>query len=221
VNYPNQPVMLRPRLLVPLVAATVVASCQGGEPASPAEPPPPAAAPEEGSPPPAQGRELVGDCLKGYTSPAPGDPLRAEALRLVARAARVAVGDLRVEEIRYFEGPESPPSEREYLLNVRRWYVKATLEGDPSFAGRFLVEKRSFGAGVVAVARFDTAGLRSPDWVGFQYDEGAAPRTYPGLPGAWAGSPYDFITGRDLGTQEEIFGFPGLPVEVAGCLEGT
>jgi hypothetical protein len=220
VDYPSEPVMLRRRWLVPLVAAAVVASCQGGE-RTPAQPPPPAAAPEEGTPPPARGKELVGDCLQGYTSPGPGDPLRGEALRLLARAARVKVADLRVEEIRYFEGPESPPSEREYLLNVRRWYVKATLAGEPSFAGRFLVEKRSFGAGVAAVAPLDTSGLRSPDWVGFQYDEGAAPRTYPGLPGAWAGSPYDFITGRDLETQEEIFGFPGLPVEVAGCLEGT
>jgi hypothetical protein len=220
VDYPSEPVMLRRPAVISLVAAALLASCQGGEP-GPAQPPPPAAAPEEGSPPPARGKELVGDCLEGYTSPGPGDPLRGEALRLLARATEVNLADLRVVEMRYFEGPESPPSEREYLLNVRRWYVKATLRGDPSFAGRFLLEKRSFGAGVVAVAPFDTVGLRSPDWVGFQYDEGAAPRTYPGLPGAWSGSPYDFITGRDLETQEEVFGFPGLPVEVAGCLEGA
>jgi len=220
VHYPSEPVMLRPRLLAPLVAAALLPSCQG-DGSGPPEPPPPAVAPEEGSPPPVTGRELVGECLNGYTTPAPGDPMRAEGLRVLAKAAGVNVADLEVVEMRYFEGPESPPSEREYLLNVRRWYVKATLRDDPSFAGRFLVEKRSFGSGVAAVAPFDSVGIRSPDWVGFQYDEGAVPRTYPDLPGEWAGTPYDFVTGKQLESQDEIFGFPGLPAEVAGCLEGT
>jgi len=209
------------RFPVLLAAASLLAACTGGERAPEATPPPAAAAPEEGTPPPAEGKELVGDCLNGYTTPASEDPVRAEGLRVLARAADVPLGELEVVEMRYFEGPESPPSEREYLLNVRRWYVKATLKVGSSFAGRFLIEKRSFGGGVVAVAPFDTAGIRSPDWVGFQHVEGLAPRTYPGLPGLWAGEPYDFVTGRELETREEIFGFPGLPVEVAGCLEGT
>ena len=199
-----------------------LAACTADEPSPRATPPlavsePPA----EGTPPPLPGRELVGDCLNGYTDLAPEDPVRAEALRVLGKAARIPAERFDVVDIRYFEGPESPPSEREYLLNVRRWYVKATVRGDESFAGRFLIEKRSFGAGVVAVARFDSIGIRSPDWVGFQLVEGAEPQPYPDLPGEWAGEPYDFVTGRDPETREEVFGFPGLPLEVAGCLEGT
>jgi hypothetical protein len=215
--------MFRPAPLVALLAAVALfAACDGQEPPRQEETPLASTAPEEGSPPPPRGKELVGECLNGYTSPAPGDPLRTEGLRILSRAVDIPPDRFDVVEMRYFEGPESPPSEREYLLNVRRWYVKATVAGDPSFAGRFLVEKRSFGAGVVAVAPFDTAGLRSPDWVGFQYEaDDPAPQTYPGLPGEWAGTPYDFVTGRNLETNEEVFGFPGLPSEVAGCLEDT
>jgi hypothetical protein len=205
-----------------LAIGLVLAGCTGDEP-SPRATPPLAVSepPEEGTPPPLQGRELVGECVNGFTDLAPEDPARDEALRVLGRATGVPSGRFDVADIRYFEGPESPPSEREYLLNVRRWYVKATVSGDESFAGRFLIEKRSFGAGVVAVAPFDTAGIRSPDWVGFQLAEESEPQAYPGLPGEWAGEPYDFVTGRDPQTREEVFGFPGLPIEVAGCLEGT
>lgn len=199
-----------------------LAACTGDEPSPRATPPLAVSeAPAEGTPPPAPGRELVGECLNGYTDLAPEDPLRDEALRVLGKAMGFPPGRFDVVDIRYFEGPESPPSEREYLLNVRRWYVKATVRGDESFAGRFLIEKRSFGAGVAAVAPFDTEGIRSPDWVGFQLVEGSEPQAYPGLPGEWAGEPYDFVTGRDPETREEVFGFPGLPIEVAGCMEGT
>jgi hypothetical protein len=211
------------RLLPSLLAAVLAAAaCTADEP-SPRATPPLAVSepPEEGTPPPLQGRELVGECVNGFTDLAPEDPARDEALRVLGRATGVLPGRFDVADIRYFEGPESPPSEREYLLNVRRWYVKASVRGDESLAGRFLIEKRSFGAGVVAVAPFDTAGIRSPDWVGFQLAEESEPQPYPGLPGEWAGEPYDFVTGRDPQTREELFGFPGLPIEVAGCLEGT
>jgi hypothetical protein len=211
------------RLLPSLLAAVLAAAaCTADEP-SPRATPPLAVSepPEEGTPPPLQGRELVGECVNGFTDLAPEDPARDEALRVLGRATGVPSGRFDVADIRYFEGPESPPSEREYLLNVRRWYVKASVRGDESLAGRFLIEKRSFGAGVVAVAPFDTAGIRSPDWVGFQLAEESGPQPYPGLPGEWAGEPYDFVTGRDPQTREEVFGFPGLPIEVAGCLEGT
>jgi hypothetical protein len=125
-------------------------------------------------------------------------------------------GPLQVVDMRYFEGPESPPSEMGYLLDVRRWYVKLFARDDPPFQGRFLVESRRFGSGVSAVAAYDTAGWTSPDWIGFQYDsDDTQMKAYPGLPGLWSGTPYDFVKG---GGGIEI---PGLPEEVVGCLDGT
>lgn len=166
--------------------------------------------------------------MNGYTAPSDDDPIRADGLQILAKAVsdaageRVEPGDVRVQEMRFFEGPESPPSEREYLLNVRRWYVKASLKDAPAFAGRFLVERRTFGGGLAAVAPHDSTGFASPDWIGFQYEGPAAERSvYDGLPGSWAGTPYDFVRGKTLDRTEEVFGFPGLPVEVIGCLAGT
>jgi hypothetical protein len=125
-------------------------------------------------------------------------------------------GPLEVVDLRFFEGPESPPSDKGYLLDIRRWYVKAFAKDEQSFQGRFLVESREFGTGLVAVAPYDTNGFRSPDWVGFQFDGGdPEARAYPGLPGTWAGVPYDFVSGG-AGLQ-----IPGLPDEVVGCLSAT
>jgi hypothetical protein len=119
-------------------------------------------------------------------------------------------------DLRFFEGPESPPSDKGYLLDIRRWYVKAFAKHDLSFQGRFLVESRTFGTGLVAVAPYDSNGFRSPDWVGFQFDSGdLEARVYPGLPGSWAGVPYDFVSGGE-GLQ-----IPGLPDEVVGCLSAS
>jgi hypothetical protein len=118
--------------------------------------------------------------------------------------------------MRYFEGPESPPSEQGYLKDIERWYIKLYAKDDPAYQGRFLVEQRRFGRGVVAVAPYDTAGFVSPDWSGFQWDAGdTAPRGYPGLPGTWQGVRYDFVDG---GAGLTI---PGLPDAVEGCLDGT
>ena len=69
--------------------------------------------------------------------------------------------------------------------------------------------------GVAAVAPYDTEGFASPDWIGFQHEEGSARTRYPGLPGRWAGVPYDFVEGGEGLT------IPGLPEEVRGCLRGT
>ncbi|HXF36712.1 MAG TPA: hypothetical protein VNO17_05960 [Actinomycetota bacterium] len=153
--------------------------------------------------------------MEGWRTPPPGDRLRAFPLRVIRRTTGVR-GPLEVVDLRYFVGPESPPSDKGYLLQVERWYVKLWARRDPAFQGRFLVERRRFGAGLVAVAPYDSRGFRSPDWVGFQYESaGPGPTPYPGLPGAWAGIPYDFVRG---GAGLDI---PGLPPEVAGCLEGT
>ncbi len=73
--------------------------------------------------------------------------------------------------MRYFTGPESPPSDKGYIMTIERWYVKLYTEADLRFQGRFLVESREFGDGVAAVAPYDTEGFRSPDWSGFQWNE--------------------------------------------------
>jgi hypothetical protein len=118
--------------------------------------------------------------------------------------------------MRYFTGPESPPSDKNYLLVVERWYVKLYAKRDPAFQGRFLVEARRYGQGVAAVAPYDARGFRSPDWIGFQYDSGdTTAKSYPALPGTWEGRPYDFVNGG------EGLDLPGLPTQVAGCLNGT
>jgi hypothetical protein len=41
-----------------------------------------------------------------------------------------------------------------------------------------------------------------------------------GLPGLWAGVPYDFVRGGG-GPDTPGPGIPGLPEEVVGCLDGT
>ena len=174
--------------------------------------PTPPALPEQ---PPATRGPVAVDCVNGWMTP-PRDSARyAEPLRVIRRMTGVK-GPLEVVDLRTFEGPESPPSDKGYLLDVRRWYVKAFAKDDPSFQGRFLVESREFGTGLVAVAPYDTNGFRSPDWVGFQFDSGdLEARAYPGLPGVWSGVPYDFVEGG-AGLQ-----IPGLPEEVVGCLSAT
>ena len=125
-------------------------------------------------------------------------------------------GDFVVVDMRYFTGPESPPSDQGYLQDIERWYIKLYDKQDLSYQGRFLVEQRRFGRGVVAVAPYDTKGFRSPDWSGFQWNEGdTRSKAYPGLPGTWRGVRYDFVKG---GAGLTI---PGLPSQVTGCLAGT
>ena len=136
-------------------------------------------------------------------------------LAIIRRATGVR-GPLVVTDMRSFAGPESPPSDQGYLLLIQRWYVRLWARSDPAFQGRFLVEGRRFGTGVSAVAPYDTHGWRSPDWIGFQFDSAdTTAKSYPGLPGEWEGTPYDFVKGG------EGLDLPGLPKEVVGCLGGT
>jgi hypothetical protein len=154
-------------------------------------------------------------CVNGWTTPPPGSPLFTEPLGIVRRTTGVQ-GPLEVVDMRTFTGPESPPSDKGYLLEIQRWYTKLYAVNDPAFQGRFLVESRRFGRGVAAVAPYDTSGFTSPDWVGFQYEtEDRTPRTVAGLPGRWTGTAYDFVDGG------EGIDLPGLPAEVVGCLDGT
>lgn len=165
-------------------------------------------------PPPTRG-PATATCVNGWRTPAQGTPQFTDPLGIIRRTTGVK-GPLVVVDMRYFIGPESPPSDQGYLLAVERWYIKLYATDDPAFQGRFLVEARRFGRGLSAVAPYDTRGFHSPDWVGFQYDSADLTRkAYPGLPGLWSGIPYDFVKGG-AGLK-----FPGLPAEVMGCLEGT
>jgi hypothetical protein len=214
--------MKSPSILAGLLLVALFAC--GGEPSTP----PPQAQPPVQMPSPAaspldEGVEAptaTQACVNGWIEPT--DPEQRELPFHVIRRTMKVDGEFDVAEMRYFEGPESPPSTKGYLLRVDRWYVKASLEGEPSLRGRWLVEERAFGSAVAAVAPFGSRGFVSPDWVGFQYEgEDAKPVRYPDLPGKWAGIPYDFVTGRDPETGKKVFSFPGLPPALAGCLEGT
>jgi hypothetical protein len=174
--------------------------------------PTPPALPE--SPPPSRGRPSE-TCVNGWVTPKPDARLARQPIEMLRRAAPFD-GPARVVDLRYFVGPESPPSDKGYLHEIQRWYVKLFVPRDLAYQGRFIVELRLFGGGVSAVAPYDTRGFRSPDWVGFQWNAAdTEPRGFPGLPGTWRGIPYDFVRG---GEGLEI---PGLPAEVGGCLEGT
>jgi hypothetical protein len=154
-------------------------------------------------------------CVRGWVTLAAGSEGFTQPLGIIRRTTGVE-GPLVVTDMRYFVGPESPPSKMGYLLEVERWYIRLYAKDDPAFKGRFLVEARRFGRGLSAVAPYGTHGFRSPDWMGFQYDSAdTTPRSYPGFPGRWEGTPYDFVKG---GAGLHI---PGLPSEVAGCLDGT
>jgi hypothetical protein len=173
--------------------------------------PTPPALPQE---PPATSGPRSASCVNGWTSPDPGSSLAAKPLRILRRTTRVPDEPV-VVELRYFTGPESPPSDKGYISTVERWYVKLYAEADLTFQGRFLVESREFGDGVAAVAPYDTEGFRSPDWSGFQWELGSRPEAHPGLPGTWQGTRYDFVEG---GSGLDL---PGLPDAVSGCLEGS
>jgi hypothetical protein len=191
-------------------AAEVIAPTEStGASATPVAPPSP---PE--TPPPRRG-ETTSACVNGWVTPAATSPKYPSPLGVIRRTTGVR-GPLVITDMRYFTGPESPPSDKGYILVVERWYVRLYARNEPAFQGRFLVEARRFGQGVSAVAPYDTEGFSSPDWIGFQYDSAdTVPRAYPGLPGTWEGIPYDFVRGGEGLT------IPGLPSEVTGCLDGT
>ena len=125
-------------------------------------------------------------------------------------------GPLEVVDLRTFEGPESPPSDKGYLLDVRRWYVKAFAKHDLSFQGRFLVESRSSGP-VWSRSLPTTRTASGPPTGSGSSSTAPTPRRarIRGCRACWAGVPYDFVTG-DAGLQ-----IPGLPDEVLGCMSAT
>jgi hypothetical protein len=151
-------------------------------------------------------------CVEGWVSPAPGTEVYQEALDLIGAQMGID-GELVVDEMRYFRGPDVAWIVEPHFDVVRRWYVKASLVDDPHFRGRWLLEYRDQNRrGISAVAPYDTAGYESPDWRGFTGE--GPPRTIPGLPAQWPGIDYDFVTGEgDTGNR-------GLPAEVEGCIAG-
>jgi len=211
--------------------ALVAAACDGGaEPPvqtpSPTPPPPvspttvpttvtPVPPPETPASPPPTSGSVATDCVNGWVTPPEGTAAFETPLDVIRRTTGVK-GPLVVADMRFFEGPESPPSDKGYILVIQRWYVKLYAKDAPAFQGRFLVESRRFGSGVSTVAPYDTQGWRSPDWVGFQFDSAdTTPKVYPGLPGEWEGIPYDFVEGGGGLT------ISGLPEAAVGCLTGT
>jgi hypothetical protein len=217
-------------LLVAMLAALAVASCNtaaGGASAastptaSAAQSPsatsaPPTPSPTRpalpGKPPPRRGAPSA-TCVNGWRTPAEGSPDATDPLGIIRRTTGLEA-PFEVVDMRMFVGPESPPSDKGYLTDIRRWYIKLYAPDDLSFQGRFLVESRRFGRGLSAVAPYDTRGFRSPDWRGFQYDSGdTEARVVPGLPGTWSGVEYDFVKGG------EGLDLPGLPASLVGCLE--
>jgi hypothetical protein len=188
----------------PPVSPTVVA------PTTSPVPPPPTPA----TPPPTRGA-VAPTCVNGWATPPRNSEPFLQPLGIIRRTSGV-VGPFVVVDMRYFTGPESPPSEQGYIVDVQRWYVKLYAKDDPAFQGRFLVEARRFGRGLSAVASYGSHGWRSPNWIGFQWDSAdTTPNAYPGLPGQWEGIPYDFVKGGGGLT------IPGLPQQVVGCLNGT
>lgn len=174
--------------------------------------PTPPSLPEE---PPATAGPASETCEQGWVTPDEGTRDFTDPIGIIRRTARFP-GDYAVVDMRLFVGPESPPSDKGYLTDIRRWYIKLYAVDDIAYQGRFLVEERRFGRGLAAVAPFDTEGFGSPDWVGFQWNVAdTKPRRYPGLPGRWRGTPYDFVRGGEGLT------IPGLPDAVVGCLDGT
>jgi hypothetical protein len=152
-------------------------------------------------------------CVDGWVSPTSASPRFTQAIEMLEAQMGVS-GPWKVDEMRYFTGPDVPWIIEPHYGVVDYWYVKAGLTADPTFHARWLLEQRTDTIrGISAVAPYDTTGYASPDWTGF-VGEGT-PHIVTGLPGTWSGIPYDFVTG------EGDSGQPGLPDEVVGCLSGT
>jgi hypothetical protein len=196
--------------VIPLLTPTPVASPSEAVPPSPTASPSVAATPAPATPLPSGGAST--NCVNGWSTPAAGSSLYAEGLSVIEGQMGVQ-GPWQVAEMRYFSGPDVPWIEPQRPL-VERWYIKAALADQAGFRGRWLVEKRTpLIEGISAVAPWDTHGYQSPDWTAFEGE--GKPVTYIGLPGEWAGIPYDFVTGAGDSGQ------PGLPDQVSGCLGGT
>jgi len=152
-------------------------------------------------------------CINGWISPGRGSTEYLGALAMLNSQMDVN-GDWAIDEMRYFTGPDVPWILDPHYDVVDYWYVRGSLTSQPGFSGRWLLEQRTeLIHGISAVAPYTSRGYQSPDWTGFTGD--GPPQAYLGLPGQWAGVPYDFVTGQGDSGQ------PGLPDQVISCLSGT
>ena len=163
---------------------------------------------------PATSGEPGPGCVTGWVSPTRGTALRTDPLDVIREGMGVS-GEFAVVEMRYFTGPPAPGLVSDDVFE--RWYVKAHLADDPTFGARWLVHRWPPGAGIVAAAPFDTTGYHQGDWHSFEgVDWGSepdGPYAVEGLPGRWSGRDIDPVIGEE--------GYPELPDEVVGCLDGT
>jgi hypothetical protein len=152
-------------------------------------------------------------CINGYKGLPADDPKYIEGLEILTNYMGLP-DPLVVDDNRYFVGPDPDWILEPRFEAVEHWYFKGTLSTDPTFRGRWLIERRDEQRlGVSAVAAYDTVGYTSPDWYGFEGE--GAPRVVDSLPGLWAGVAYDFVTGEGDG------GNPGLADSQSECMLGT
>ncbi len=97
------------------------------ESSTPTASPTPPALPAE---PPATKGPPSPTCVKGWVTPPAGTPQFTDPLGMIRRIDPT-LGKLAVVDMRYFVGPESPPSEQGYLQDIERWYIKLYDEQDP------------------------------------------------------------------------------------------
>lgn len=134
-------------------------------------------------------------------TPPRGSALRQAPLDMMRRSPEER---FIVDEMRYFVGPE----DADVLgprRQVERWYVKARALDEPSRRQRWLVRRARIGAGVDAVAPYDSGGYGPGIWIRTDAVDPslADPFQYP-------------CAGREPGRK-----CMGLPPEVLGCLDGT
>ena len=181
-------------------------------PSSPSSAPPPPTTTTSTTVPAPRPSNASSSFAGGWLTPPAGDSRRKDGLDLLRISAGTTIRFV-VEDMRYFTGPDRPGAIDPRYDSVERWYIKASIEGDPTYRGRFLVERRDGSGGVVAVAPHHTSGWSAADWSGFEGE--GRPSAYEGLPGSWAGVRFDFVTGEGgPGTR-------GLPAEVEGCVRDT
>jgi hypothetical protein len=134
----------------------------------------------------------------------------------VIRKATGVAGPLEVVDIRTFVGPESPPSDKNYLMDIRRWYVKLYAKDDLAFQGRFVVEDRRFGRGLAAVApvRLERASF---------HPIGSGSNTTGAREGVLVQGTSGDMDGDRVRLRERRSWVddPRLPAASAGCLDGT
>lgn len=154
----------------------------------------------EGTVPLAFGRPSP-SCIRGWSTPPRGSALRKDALDML----RVQPGErFLVEELRYFVGPDDADV-MDPAREVERWYVKARTEGEPERRQRWLVRRASVGAGVDAVAPYESKGYGAGTWV----RQDAVDPSFA--------DPFQIPCDVDRPAHKCM----GLPRELLGCLSGT